>query len=79
MNRTIKQHPLHDGGTRYEVRIEDEPCPKGGLASRFRTTDLLRLLASTPGLIDCGPVMFDTLRIYHDGERWVAVMEATTH
>lgn len=76
MYRTVKTTPVNDAEFKYEVRIEGEGCPGIGLGSRLNQVEMLRLLATTPGLTDCGSLPFQNLRMFHDGERWVVTLEA---
>lgn len=76
MNRTVKQTPVNDSDFKYEVQIEGETCPSTGLGNRLNQVEMLRLLAATPGLTDCGSLPFRTLRMFHDGERWMVTLEA---
>lgn len=77
MNRTLKQVRLNDSESRYIVRIEDVPSASKTQEARMRQYDLLKTLTSTPGLLDCGNLAFQSLKMWHDGEKWIIEMEAT--
>ena len=76
MNRIVKQTPVNDNEHRYEVRIEGEHCASVGFEARYNQLELLRMMAATPGLTDCGSTPFQTLKMAHDGEKWVVTLEA---
>jgi hypothetical protein len=67
---------LEDGNVRYRVRIEWEPCPDEGQVSEVRKGELLYAIATTQGLRVCGPIPFQTCKIYYNGVCWVADLEA---
>jgi len=62
--------------TRYRIVIDDDPHPPTG----NRQLAFLRQLSLDgidQGFLTCGPVPFQSLSIDHDGQRWVATLEAT--
>lgn len=63
--------------TWYVVTLKDIASDAGAEAD-FRRHAFLQELADAvaSGLLDCGPMKFETLKISHDGEGWVAVAEA---
>lgn len=77
MNRTLKQVRINDSESRYVVRIEDEPSVPKTMGARLRQYELLKTLTSTPGLMDCGNLPYQSMRMWHDGEKWIIEMEAT--
>lgn len=71
---------LGEGATRYSTVLRDVPSEGPGVqARRFQFLQELAHDGLYNGLLNCGPVPFDTLRIRHDGEAWVAEIEATEH
>lgn len=62
---------------RYRTRIEDEESPPGSDEARIRQYDFMRSLLGQWTLVTCGMQMFQTLKVYHDGTRWIAEAEAT--
>jgi len=46
------------------------------VAGRNTQVDILGTLRDQPQLLYCGPVLFDTMKISHDGTCWVVEMEA---
>lgn len=64
-------------GIRHSVTITDEPST--GAAVHLRRYEFLKRLVVDGvfvGLLNCGPVPFDTFRVFHDGSHWVAELEA---
>lgn len=76
MNRSVKQIRLTDGENRYVTRIEDEPSMALTIASKGRQIAMLQAIGNTPGLIDCGTMPFQTMKMWHDGAKWVIELEA---
>lgn len=76
MHRTIKRTPVNEQEFKYEVRISSIQCPAIGIESKMAQIGLLSTLATTPGLLNCGNNEFQKLTIAHDGQQWVAVLEA---
>jgi hypothetical protein len=76
MNRSLKQIRLTDGENKYVSRIEDEPSAQFTIAAKIRQVAVLTTLATTPGLTDCGTLPFQTLKMWHDGNRWIIELEA---
>lgn len=77
MRREYKEMPL-DGGQNPPKRVtviyySDNCLP----TSRSHQFDLLNKVVESPGLLDCGPVSFQTLKMHHNGECWVITLEAT--
>jgi hypothetical protein len=76
INKTYKEVPL-DGGDNppklVTVTYTSEPCSSGSRPHKF---DLLETVVNTPGLLDCGVVGFQTMKMYHDGTKWMIVLEA---
>ena len=76
MFRSLKQVKLNDTEFRYVVRIEDDPSPANTQLSKFRQRDFLRALIDTHGLMDCGNQVFQSMKMWHDGEKWLMELEA---
>lgn len=77
MNRIVKQIPANEREFRYEVTIEGLPSGAHGQEGRASQLELLRSCLSTHGMLDCGGNTAQKLRMFHDGEKWVIVLEAT--
>jgi hypothetical protein len=63
---------------RYRVTLVSDPCSAGTQLARFLQFELLRTMATDPAVTACGMSDFQTLTMRHDGEKWVAICEATT-
>jgi len=73
MNRTLKQFEMANEESRFEVTIEGDDChPNDRIAQR----NFLLACISNPGLMDCGTLSFQSLRVRHDGQKWVMQLEA---
>jgi len=76
MNRTVRNVRLDDQ-TRHHSSISD--VPSSGPNIRTRQFQFLTELV-TDGifqrLLHCGPIPFDTFKMYHNGTCWVVDMEA---
>jgi hypothetical protein len=68
--------PLNEKQTRYKLVYRSEPCEPNSVAGRNTQVDILGTLRDQPQLLYCGPVLFDTMKISHDGTCWVVEMEA---
>jgi hypothetical protein len=76
MNRSLKQIKLVDGQSKYVSRIEGDACQPNTIGAKFLQLQLLDQLAHTPGMIDCGNLPYQTMKMFHDGEKWVVELEA---
>lgn len=76
MHREVKQTRINDDQSRFEVTITGTPCQPNTQMSRFHAIEILSALATVPGLADCGITPFQSLKMQHDGEKWVVVLEA---
>jgi hypothetical protein len=68
--------PLNDLQTRYKLHYESDPCEPNSVAGRNTQMDMLQALANQPQLCYCGPLLFDVLKVHHNGTFWVVEMEA---
>jgi hypothetical protein len=78
MKRTTTKAPLGKDEAKVTVRIESEPCERNSVEARREATELLRALVSNPELLSCGYSPFQTLAMFHDGERWIVELQATS-
>lgn len=76
MNRTISEIKVGESQIRYRTRIEDDDSPANTPEARVRQHDFLKQLVNQWVLLSCGMQMFQTLKMYHDGERWICEAEA---
>jgi hypothetical protein len=78
MTRTIKSIPTGiDNEFKWEVTITGDECPPLTLAANSALRSLLRTCLDTQGLMVCGNNNPQTIKISHDGGKWVMVLEAT--
>lgn len=77
MPRDFKQIELGENQFRYEVRMESGTCAPGTIKSKAEQYALLRLAMDSYDGLSCGPHMFQSLKMWHDGDRWQLYMEAT--
>jgi len=63
--------------TRYRVTITD--VESTGIDKVKRQVEFLQDIIGNgffTGILNCGPLSFDTLKVFHDGNAWVAELEA---
>ena len=78
MRRTINKiqidESIHGGRYRWTVDLYDEPaCEEGSDLANMRRYQFLQALSEQAvPLLMCGPVGFETMRVYHNGVCWVA-------
>jgi hypothetical protein len=78
VTRTIKSIPSGtDNEFKWEVRIEGEPCLPCTMASNLAMRSLLQTCLTTHGLMVCGNNHPNSLKMTHDGDKWVILLEAT--
>lgn len=77
MNRVIKRIPLSETSTLVRVFLTGDKCEMGSTEARVEQFRLLQNIASTPDLSACDLSAFQKMRMYHDGNNWVAEFEAT--
>lgn len=77
MKRALKQVNGPDGRVKYQVTLMSNACEKTGTENRAYLFDFLQQIANTPYLLDCGTKTMESGKIWHNGEAWVMVVEAT--
>ncbi len=77
MQRTYRDIPIGDSQHRHVVTLRDVPSDPGPPADARRMAFLMELVPDGERLMHCGPVRFQKLRMYHDGQSWVIDLEAT--
>lgn len=76
MNRSVRKVTL-DGQVRHHSTIRDEPSDGPNIRTRqFEFLNELVVNGIFQKLLHCGPIPFDTFKMYHDGSSWVVDMEA---
>ena len=76
MQRELKTTKL-GGVNRYRVTITD--IDSDGINKLRRQIEFLQDLATNgfvTGLLSCGPLPFETMNLFHNGQAWVAELEA---
>ncbi|WNM70280.1 hypothetical protein [Myxococcus phage Mx1] len=76
MKRTYTKVPFSQEEVRHRVVVESDECIANTQHSRFIQFELLQGVASDPALTACGPSVFQTMKMYHDGSKWVVECEA---
>jgi hypothetical protein len=77
MNRHQTEMQFDDRIKVFRVRIEDDLFTIPGTAEyRFQQFDMLRTIAEQPQVAACGPLDFQTMKMFHDGAKWVIELEA---
>ena len=61
---------------RYRVILEDEDSEQYTESYNYRQKLFLKTLADSPDLLLCGYLPFERLKIYYDGQKWIAEAEA---
>lgn len=77
MQRFVTEIPIGENRVRFKTVIRDIPTAKGSEDARMRQYQFLRELGDSFSVLACGMQMFESLKIYHDGNSWVAEAEAT--
>jgi hypothetical protein len=77
MNRELTRIPVDERESRYVVKISGDLCAPLSNQARAHLFSLLQTCVSSPGILDCGSNTPQTIKISHDGERWLIVCEAT--
>ncbi len=76
MKRTPRSVPV-GGQTRHRVTIEDDQSVGPDIVTRqFKFLQELVNDGIFSGMLNCGPVPFETFVMKHDGHRWIVVLEA---
>lgn len=77
MNRLpITVVEIGDSKRRYRAIIHSDECPPAGQTCRYLQYELLRELASNPDMSKLGMEDFQSLKMFHDGNKWVVELEA---
>lgn len=79
MNKVQKTINLTQTEKLFCVRYESEECEELGVKSKFIQKEMLSMLSSMPGLMECGPYLFQKMKMSHDGQKWVIELEAVGH
>lgn len=76
MQRKMVEIELPDDGRRYRVIYSDEvECDPFSSLSRRRQDEMLNEFLMNYDLRRCGPAPFRTMKMFHDGGRWIIELE----
>ncbi len=76
MKRQLLKTRFDDEKIRVRLTMETEPCTREGPESRYIKFELLRYIAEDPAVSACGHSDFETMKMYHDGFKWIVECEA---
>lgn len=76
MNRKTNNVNIGEGQLRATVRLEGEMCDPDTFQYRYYQSEMLRVAHDSPALLECAMAPFQTLRMFHDGEKWIIEAEA---
>ncbi len=76
MQRNVKKIEIAPGVTRYRVTITGNPCARDTVEGRKQQHAFINDLANNPALLHCGLNLFQKLVVTHNGECWMAEVEA---
>jgi len=76
MKRKSLKIKIGENKYRHRSIIEDEPSTEYSESSIYRQRLFLKSLTDTPDLLLCGLVPFQRFKMYHNGDCWVAELEA---
>ena len=77
MDRQFVELPLPERLFRYRITYTDDVDVEPGTPlSQARQDAILNQFLQNYDLRRCGPVPFQKLRMFHDGNRWVIEIEA---
>lgn len=78
-SRKVFSTRISDSIVKYRLTIEDISTEKGSSEARIRQLALLQELLDSPVLLRCGPLIFDTMQMFHNGTSWVISAEADVY
>ncbi len=77
MTKTVRLVPVGDESVRHHVTIRDVESTGPDISTRqFAFLNDLVVNGIYNNLMHCGPLPFQTFRMFHDGRSWVVEMEA---
>lgn len=77
MKRIQTESRLEDNKSRWRIRVEDVNTLPGSPEFALRQTLFLEELAlNSHMLLNCGPVRYQRIAIFHDGDKWICEAEA---
>lgn len=79
MRRETKRFNEGDGTFRVVNRVFDDPTPQNSPNLHRAKYDFLTVLAQTQDVLKCGMDEYETLKVYYDGNSWVAETQVRVH
>lgn len=76
-NRIYKKLNVGEDQERHVVRLESMLCAPNGVESYVLRGEMIRQIVATPEALNCGPVPFQKMAMFHDGQCWVIEVQAT--
>ena len=76
LKRTMNRIPIDGISFKVVVKYYSEDAPTGTYLYKMVQLRFLHDLMDNPGLLDCGNQPFEKMQIFHDGNGWVAELEA---
>lgn len=76
MKRSFSNATMGGGQSKVIVRYESESCELGSSKARMEQMRLLKTLADTAELQNCGYWPFQKMSMKHTGEVWIIELEA---
>lgn len=76
IERFTSSSKMSDETFRHVVKLTTPYCEEHSEDSVFYRFGLLTAVSGNPDLINCGPLRFDRLKVFYDGQRWVLEAEA---
>jgi len=77
IDRKMKRFPVDNDHYKFVVTLSNESCTLGSMEAAKRQFELLRALIDNPQIGYCGPALFQKMKFWHSGEKWVMELEAT--
>lgn len=75
-DKRTKIIPVGTMQTRYLVTLIDDPVTQGDIEKRLRQREFIRTLYENAELMNCGPALFQKMRMFFSGSEWVIELEA---
>lgn len=76
MNVYRTKVPFGRDETRHRTVVETDPCIHGTVHARMVRQELLGYIAQDPNFSQCGGYDFQTMKMFHDGTKYVVEFEA---
>lgn len=77
MQRILTTTKLSEKTSRVRVKIESDDCEADSQFAEEVKQMLIRNFGDNPSLLACGTAPFQTLKLFHNGMKWIVEAEAT--